>query len=198
MTLKLIIWSLTLSLINGLFAISSTATAKSNDRNGPNTGGLYYSLQNNPSYAPSKKYLEIVFFYDDGTMVVYNVQKDSLDEKAQINSFLQNLDRYKYTGRWGYYKLKADSIEATVFIHDESRMRTRIPEHWEMTVKNSGTILLSRKECKDCRKHYIEYQGTSELQFNPMLEYNFFSSSIKADSSQAWFRNKDWYKQAKY
>ncbi|HEV8084422.1 MAG TPA: hypothetical protein VGP55_14540 [Chitinophagaceae bacterium] len=180
---------ITKSLTLGIF-LSLGTIATTYDKMLPeiNTKGFYYSIQRNPKYDPLKIYIDFIFFYDDSTMVVYTDSIDSLDENVLNEQyFIQNKD--KLIGRWGCYKIMKDILEAKVFIHDPSRLKSRIPEDWEMKVINDNKILLEKKICRRCKNQYIQYFGESEIIYNPKLEYDFVYAA-KPDSSEAWFKKK--------
>lgn len=99
---------------------------------------------------------------------------------------------------WGTYSIKNNTIKIEYFskTNQESIIHNRYLIELSGYLKNDSTIIITNRICD---KWYHCYQCKSDLKNNlnsytPPVQYNFYSTDFKPDSTQAWFLKKHWYK----
>lgn len=151
------------------------------------------SVHNHVLYDTAQPFYEFLFFYEDGS-VVFFAEKQKRDKVGEISYLTDSIEAFKNMGRWGYYRQNTDTLDVSLFIRDKSRTG-KIQEDWKMTIKDSNTILLSKKNCKRCKNQYAEYKTGNEIIFEPPIEYSFVFFPHKPDSSNIQIRRKKWFRQ---
>lgn len=108
---------------------------------------------------------------------------------------------------WGHYFIREDSIFIQVFnIHPISTNVRRDVSGLIGIISNDSTILILRKYYDGCNLKTLTpgvqkreclnwgYKEGGFMTFDEPVEYKFFKSPEKPDSSFAWFREKKWYR----
>ena len=175
-----------------------------------NTQGYYYEAErgpiiynlyngnNNSIIDTADTYCNFIFFYKDGTMFIYPTTVkhfDSIQSVIDEKYFIKhNKMTYRNIGRWGYYRISGNIIQALVFRHDPNSFHPLIPENLQINIKKANTISLLQATCERCKNLCSDYNGESKILYKPPKEFHFIPFTNKPDSSIAGFKNKRWYK----
>ena len=156
--------------------------------------GVYYTIHDNPEYSRVRKSIECLFFYEDGTCGFLSNGLTEVNESASPDYLLDNLIKYQYTVRWGYYSVSKDTIYARFYIHDSQRMGN-IAEEWQMVIRDKDSIDVLKTTCDRCKGQYTEYGTDNIISFQPVKGFEFIAGVLKPDSSQARIRRKKWFQE---
>jgi len=154
--------------------------------------GLYDSIDSVGKYQSEN----CLIFYSDGTFLElehsFNIVPDD-SFKGWKNYFddsvlIKNFD----CGRncWGVYRLKTD----TIFLQDfeNTGQQTNVVVTWEGIIANDTTISFYKWSCKKCLDPLPYPPGTHLI--DPPRKFIFTREMLeKPDSSNAWFKKKNWY-----
>ena len=127
--------------------------------------------------------------YPDGIIFYKNgLCKWITEDSSEVESNLRSAPEKGFAGRlgskewWGCYKIAGDTILVQDFNnHNTDFYKRWVGEKWFL-VENNTKIRMFR--------YKIDYQKY-DSQENRI--YSFIPTSIKPDSSRAWFLNKKWY-----
>jgi len=61
------------------------------------------------------------------------------------------------------------------------------------TVKNDSSIVLTNGICNWCPNTFLNYKEGGTVDFDS-VEYRYYKTKIRPDSSNIWFKKKKWYK----
>jgi len=163
-----------------------------------------YSLRMDGIYAPYGRETNHpaghMFFYRDGTchvpisVTTFDSTFWSHPEKALAYHKNWNTNLHVAKEWWGHYKVRNDSIYIQAFnLFYQSSVKRDLVE-LRGTIRNE-TIVITEARCSWCNSMPLSgYNEQGVKYFIPNLEYRFYPTSFKPDSSLAWFKKKGWYK----
>jgi len=135
-------------------------------------------------YAPKKEKGIPFFFFENG----------SIQWGAWVNNFWQNpikgmedirfYEVYSSKEDWGHYTIQFDTILIQVFNRNNQEIFKRWVFEFRGVIQNDTSFLLLS---------WYSYWGKDQLLDEP-VQYSFYKTKIKPDSSKAWFNKKKWFK----
>lgn len=155
--------------------------------------GVYF-LKNytNQSYAPTP----IIFLYRDGS--AYVCRCNGLSSNKSDPDFWNNPEEYMSGLRVnafsesGHYWVRGEDFYLQTFSVDPGAIfSTNTIEH-QGFIKNDSTIVLTKSICSWCYPSNPEFDNNGVADLG-QIEYRFYRTTVKADSSKMWFKNRRWY-----
>lgn len=164
-----------------------------------------------------KRPTDLMFFYEDGTCRIETkgLVREFIDSIFWIDP-AASLKRYSielnevFSGyrseNWGHYLMNKDSIFMQVFTrYDVQNNVMRDVVECRGVIKNDSILVIFQEIYKPCGAKFMlpakqkdcdnyGYDPSGSIYYNPPIEYNFYQTPFKPDSSYAWFKHKKWYK----
>ena len=158
--------------------------------------GIYFIKSSNESYPTG-----YICFYLDGSTYVppHGVENMANLFWSNPKDYAESLEKYwnKFPNKewWGSYKIINDSIYIQYFYKFNQTTVKRDLVELRGVITNDYTIMLVEKQCGWCQSMSPTiYNENAVKKFTPPVEYKFYPTDFKPDSSQAWFLKKRWYK----
>ena len=142
------------------------------------------------------------FFFKDGACLAPLWQR-SLNDTFWSNpepslTYYKNRLKDFFPRGWGSFKIRKDSIYIQAFYNFSQSTIKRDVVEIRGVIKNDTTILITQSRCTWCRPvapNPPKYNENGIQYFDKPIEYRFYPTDFKPDSSLAWFRKKKWYQE---
>lgn len=162
-----------------------------------NLNGIYFIEKSAKGYPGG-----YIFLYRDGTVYWPNYNANKMDTLFWSNpeEYFKQLKNHciKFPDKewWGHYKIRHDSIFIQYFYwFDQSTVIRDIIELYG-AIDNNSTISILEGKCSWCHSMSPTWYDISGVKYyTPPVQYRFYPTSFKPDSSLAWFKKKKWYKE---
>ena len=163
--------------------------------------GIYYARYPNME----RDYLNLMYLYSDGSIFyTYGTTEKKFweDPDHYIQWFQNKLDTmssYKnhyFMEQWGHFIVRNDSIYIQRFIFNDQYWMKRNSEDFIGIITSDSTIVIHTQKCSWCSSQYpSKWKNRTEIKYEDPIEYGFYQTSFKPDSTMAWFKNKEWYQE---
>ncbi|MBI1767428.1 MAG: hypothetical protein HYR67_03525 [Bacteroidetes bacterium] len=107
------------------------------------------------------------------------------------DKYLKRLNlRFDYKG---HYFVRSKEISMQIFEINPGSFYAINTLELRGTVVNDSSIILTKGYCEWCPGTYLNYGKDGTVKFD-QLEYKFYKTKVRPDSSDIWFKKKSWYK----
>ena len=139
----------------------------------------------NGVYIPEKGYGHPFFFFKDGSIVWKGWASDFRQNRIRDMKDTQFHKIYSSKEYWGHYSISYDTIFIQAFNRNSEYLYKRWIFEFIAVIQNDTSFLLLSE---------FSYQGKYQFIDQP-IQYHFYHTDIKPDSTKAWFNNKKWFKE---
>lgn len=156
--------------------------------------GVYYTFKEIQfDKKDIRKYINVCFFFQDGTMFTESVSVDEFSienvKKIFTPEYYKNLETS--TQGIGAFTVYSDTIKFQDLVSNHSFGMDVVETYYVVARNAKNTIYKIKTVCDWCSA-----KGDNEM-FDPPIKYNFLPLASKPDSSKAWFKHTKWYKKLK-
>jgi hypothetical protein len=154
--------------------------------------GVYFKKDNLYGNFP----LTLIFFYGEGSaLTCYCHGMSTVPETDfwnQPERYLVNMKKNIATNE-GHYNVRKDKFVMQVFDIDPGALFPIDSREYSGYIKNDSTLVLTGGNCSWCHAPGNSYDKRGNTNYDE-IEYKFYKTDYKPDSSVFWFKNKKWYR----
>lgn len=137
------------------------------------------------------------YLYQDGSIFLdintWMINNESSRFWLNPEEYLERVKKGPLEDNVGHYQIINDRIHIQFFHRNDSYWVKRNTIDIYGLIRTDSTILLYQENCNWCGDFFLKYENRSQIIYDPPIEYHFYQTKSKPDSTVMWFKKKKWY-----